>query len=83
MERDTLRYESCRTEGREMTMKIKIIKAAGASASGEMIHGSENGRSKKSDTRKAAETVKHWIEELRLKHERERETLFLLLKNGF
>lgn len=54
-------------------MKIKIIKRAASEKIAEETPAA--GNDQKTDTRKAIETVKFWIDDLRQKRERERLSL--------
>lgn len=53
-------------------MKIKIIKRAAAEKIMKDISAARNNQPAKTNGRKAAETVKFWIDDLRQKRERER-----------
>lgn len=53
-------------------MKIKIIKRVKSEKIMEKIPVAENDHSARKDVRKAAETVKSWIDDVRQKRERER-----------
>jgi hypothetical protein len=57
--------------GKEL-MKIKIIKRAASEKIMAEVPAAENNRPVKTDVRKAAATVKFWVDDLRQKHERER-----------
>ena len=53
-------------------MKIKIIKRTATEKKTVKISSAENNQLTKTDRRKATETVKFWIDDLKQKRERER-----------